>query len=382
MKQGGFAVIGVCLLGVWAAAARGQQSAPAASAPAGLKPHVRVVKGGTVDWTRGYVIASGMGRIARPGQANARPMAQRAAELDAARNALAIAAGIRVGPNGIADAVPNGRVAIRGVISQHKVIDVRWSPRANPTQCRLKLRVPLWGMRSVASVLVGNQKQVAAAAGPHLEIVAAGAAEEGEIIIDARGFRVSACLFPVLSEESGAILYDVTCLAGEAATSPARYAESELTFEGLQSLGPSPLFEDARLCGLPPAHSDPHDDARFDFETALCGAAGAWYAYVAEPPGAAPTQPAGSQPSASTAPAATQPSRRRIVVKAARAAGQDNTQIVLTKQDAERLRNTPDGAALLRAGKVVIVVDSAAAGIQGRAPVEADEWTPVLAVSR
>jgi hypothetical protein len=64
--------------------------------------------------------------------------------------------------------------------------------------------------------------------------------------------------------------------------------------------------------------------------------------------------------------------RRRTVVKATRSAGATKTQVVLTKEDAEKLRTSPEGASLLKNGQVIVVVDSAAAGIQGRGR-EADE---------
>jgi len=37
------------------------------------------------------------------------------------------------------------------------------------------------------------------------------------------------------------------------------------------------------------------------------------------------------------------------------------------------LRQTPEGASLLRSGRVVVVVDSAAAGIEGCGPAAEDE---------
>jgi len=53
----------------------------------------------------------------------------------------------------------------------------------------------------------------------------------------------------------------------------------------------------------------------------------------------------------------------------------DRTKIVLTKQDAEKLRNTAKGANLLRSGRVIVVVDSVAAGIEGRLDVGPEDRT-------
>src|SRR5262249_28298548 len=148
-------------------------------------------------------------------------LAQRAAELDAARNAAAVAAGLKIGPKGIADAVPNGRVKIDAVIKGQKVQDVRWLPKGNPTECRLKLRVPLWGVDSVASVCIPQIKQGIAQAGhgritlveSHVDV------SDDILIIDARGTRLSTCLFPVIADEQDRVLYDVSTVDEEAAKS-------------------------------------------------------------------------------------------------------------------------------------------------------------------
>jgi hypothetical protein len=67
-----------------------------------------------------------------------------------------------------------------------------------------------------------------------------------------------------------------------------------------------------------------------------------------------------------------------MVVKAVQAAGQNNNDLTLTEQDAAKLAGTPEGASLLRNGRVVIVVDSAAAGIQGKAPQADDDRLAAL----
>ena len=75
----------------------------------------------------------------------------------------------------------------------------------------------------------------------------------------------------------------------------------------------------------------------------------------------ATTQPASGP---TTQPKKTEPRqrrRRRVVVKAVGVSGEQKTQVVLTREDAEKLRRSPEGASLLRAGRVVVVVDSAAA---------------------
>ena len=58
--------------------------------------------------------------------------------------------------------------------------------------------------------------------------------------------------------------------------------------------------------------------------------------------------------------------KRRMVVRAAQATGQQKTEVVLTREDVDRIRRSPEGASALKNAHVVIVVDSAAAGTEGR----------------
>ena len=55
-----------------------------------------------------------------------------------------------------------------------------------------------------------------------------------------------------------------------------------------------------------------------------------------------------------------------MVVRAAGASGEEKTEVVLSREDVDRIRRSPEGANALRQAHVVIVVDSAAAGTEGR----------------
>jgi hypothetical protein len=54
-----------------------------------------------------------------------------------------------------------------------------------------------------------------------------------------------------------------------------------------------------------------------------------------------------------------------MVVRAAQATGEEKTEVVLTREDVDRIRRSPEGASALKNAHVVIVVDSAAAGTEG-----------------
>ncbi len=58
--------------------------------------------------------------------------------------------------------------------------------------------------------------------------------------------------------------------------------------------------------------------------------------------------------------------KRRMVVRAVAVAGGGKTEVVLTQEDVDRIRRSPEGASALRQAQVVIVVNSAAAGTEGR----------------
>ena len=327
--------------------------------PAGLKSCVQGVQGGHVDWTCGHVIAEGRGQA--PGRTDKdKFMARRAAEVVAARNALAIAAGLRIDDEGGFADIEDAEIQLQGIIRGHETISIDWRPQNQPPECIVKMKVPLWGLKSVASVIYANQQQKTLESRRQRLTLAPCRDDDSDevLVIDARGLGIRPCLFPVVSQADGAVLYDVCTVSGEACarvSPPVRYAESDLTHMALaaqRGLRPQPKgprdqgtegsrgrWQPLRLqlsCGTGVLQSLRDDDKRKKHATSR------------------PT----TKPSKTT--------RRRRVVKAVKAAGKNKTEIVLTKEDAEKLRKDPQGAALLRAGRVVVVVDSVAAGIEGR----------------
>ena len=66
--------------------------------------------------------------------------------------------------------------------------------------------------------------------------------------------------------------------------------------------------------------------------------------------------------------ATTRPRRksRRRVVRATRAIGKDKSVLVVAEKDALKLLKDPAAAGLARGGRVLVVVDAAAAGVEGR----------------
>ncbi len=336
------------------------QNAPPKTLPVfteGFRDHVEQLEGGRIDWANGYILADGVGR-AKGINAQQRAMAQRAAELVAARNALALAKGIRIDANGRVADVVNGTIHVQGVLKGYEFAGTQWQPTRR--QCRVTIRVPLWGAKGVASAFRSTGQEQAGRNLLGRITLTNDRADVSDfvLVLDARGRKLSPCLFPVVSDREGRVLYDIGTLPATWRAPPVRYVESELSFERLQSMIElnGPQF---RLAEYRPAASGPTSSVMA-------------------------SQPA-SQPGVETLTEVKRRAKRRMAVRVAETGGQQKTQLVLTKEDAERLRKSPDAAAAMRNAQVIVVVDAAAAGTEGRlwwspmdalAQVQCDEFRP------
>jgi len=311
----------------------------------GFRDHLEPAKGGRIDWANGHILAEGVGRATgRSDQEQL--MAQRAAEMIAARNALAMAKGIQIDSTGRVAGLRDGAVRIQGVIRGHKIVETRWLPNADPPQCKVTLRVPLWGVGGIASLFWPEQRaRLRRSMVPRVGLTREQAAvSDLVLVLDTRGHDASPCLFPEIVDTSGRVLYDVTTLSSATAARvpAARYVESSLAFERLQTMIQLEAPLQFMLVGFYPEQENTAKPA----------------------PKRGMTQPA-SRPAEHTRRRA----RRRMAVRVARIAGRQKTQLVLTREDAERLGNSPKAASAMRKAQVLIVVDAPAAGTEGRLPV-------------
>src|SRR5262249_44921318 len=127
---------------------------------AGFQAHVLNQKGGGIDWTAGEIIAEGIGKAR--GKTTADLLgAERAASFVAARNALAIAKGIRIDANGRVGNVRNGQISLEGVVKGQRVAEKTFDKTKSPIECHIKLRVPLWGVTGICTVYSDSQRRVA-----------------------------------------------------------------------------------------------------------------------------------------------------------------------------------------------------------------------------
>ncbi len=342
--------------------------------PAGYVPHVRPVAGGTVNWGEGEIVACGLGK----GRGRtARQMAERAATLEAARNALAISLGLKVDAGGTFANLRDGEVRLRGVVRGHKVESLEWFEDKTPLECIVKLRVPIWGAKGVASIVYADRHR--RAWGPRIARLPLSAdrveIEEAFIVIDARGLAVEPCLFPTVVSDQEGLLYDVATVEG----GPERhgplvwYVETERSFEELRrivDMGVSVIngWDECEVISAPMQFGESRSSAA-DLRILRDGVGmeGTALAFMLQGQPKTRGGRAASQPASQPASRPADRKRQRIlVVKAVKSLGADDTKIVVTREDAERMQKSAEGSSLLRSGRVIVVVDSVAAGVQGR----------------
>lgn len=335
--------------------------------PTGFTPHIRPTTNGEVDWARGYVQARGYGK-AKGRTPRDKQMATRAAELVAARNALAITLGLKVDDKGQLSGIRNGQVRLEGVVKGHKTYLVQWQPNENPPRCKVKIRVPIWGIKGASSVIYEQQRGAALRRGGRVALVNQQMnVDEVYLVIDARGSGIEPCLFPVVTDNTGRVIYDISTIrVGPAQMpSPVQYVETRMTIDQLEAWADLGFDESMVANGAELIETGSEVFAREMFGN---GFGNRLALPMLGPEQSGGKKPAASQPSTqpSTRPAEGGKRRRKRVVKAVKMPAKGETKIVLTKEDAEKLRTTPEGASLLRSGRVIVVVDSVAAGIQGR----------------
>jgi hypothetical protein len=319
----------------------------------GFIDHVVDAPAGRIDWANGYLLADGIG-FGEGVDKQQEFLAERAATVVAARNALLLAEGIRVDAHGTVGDLGEGLVRVEGIIKGHKIVASLWEPDVRPPRCRVVLRVPLWGIKSVASIFAESQRAKLQRGGIPRRRLPVGEADVSDfvLILDARGGKVTPCLFPVLLDSEGRTVYDLTTIAPGLVKRkpPARYVRTRLSFEQLQTVG---LFDESSP--VPWSRMGSRGQALFA-------------AYRQSGPGAlgVPVNRPSSQPSSQpTAGKARRRARRRMVLKATPGSGSQETQLILVQEDLARLRRSPEGLSALRKAQVLIVVDAPAAGTEG-----------------
>lgn len=165
------------------------------------RPYVEVRPEGQIDWTRGEILAQGVGKVRGSG-AQAVAMGHRAAQLLAARNAILLVSGIRVNPDGRFLDVRKARISVEGVLRDFEESALQYDPVGRTVT--VTLRAPLYGAYGVVRMSglrrAASKKFLSWGEGELREKPAAVPADL--IVIDARRTRFVPVLFPRVETET------------------------------------------------------------------------------------------------------------------------------------------------------------------------------------
>lgn len=171
---------------------------------------------GEINWSAGYIEAVGIGAPADKsiGKASARPMALRAARVDAYRNLLEITKGVRVDS---ATTVKDFTVAsdvintqVDGLVKGAVVIDQQYMSDGT---VEVRLRMPLFGNLSQVIIPASIEKRKdlkppdVPAAPPAVAAPAAPAVTYTGLVIDARGIQARPAMSPRILDEDNKEVY-------------------------------------------------------------------------------------------------------------------------------------------------------------------------------
>jgi hypothetical protein len=169
---------------------------------------------GAVNWSAGYIEALGIGAPADKsiGKANARPMALRAAKIDAYRNLLEITKGVRVdSTTTIKDFTVESDVIntqVDGLVKGAVIVDQQYMSDGT---VEVRIRMPLYGNLSQVIIPASIEKRKdlrppaapvspePAAAGPPMTYTG--------LVVDARGIAARPAMSPRVFDEDGKEVY-------------------------------------------------------------------------------------------------------------------------------------------------------------------------------
>ncbi len=274
---------------------------------------------GKINWTTGWIQATGLGAppaTAGPGQARA--MAERAAYAVAVRNLLELVKGVRV----------DSATLVENYIVTNDVIKTQVQGFVRGAQIAKKevqadggvevtVKIPLWGTDSLITPFLSEKSVVSQNLPPE--------SETGEgftgLVIDARGLGVKPACFPVVLDEKGDVVYGPEII-DRAAAEQNGMAQYQTLPKGANL---SSLFGEG--------------------------------AYVVRPVQMSPVPREG---------------RRPLKIKGADKAGVLKANILISSDDAKKIREDAQMGGALRRSKVVIVTDPLIGGMEGRVPPTMD----------
>jgi len=177
--------------------------------PSPLRSYVEATDRGDIDWTNGEILARGVGKVTGSGP-QAMGMGRRAGRLAAARNAVLLAAGLRIDPSGRRFDIANGKISVEGVLRDFEETESRYDPGSRTVI--VTLRVPLYGINGLVDktgvVVSQREAKWSWSHGEGAEKPARACTDS--IIVDARGTDFKPLMFPVLQTERGERIFDAS----------------------------------------------------------------------------------------------------------------------------------------------------------------------------
>lgn len=283
-----------------------------------LKDAVEPMAGGLVNWSTGWVKATGLG--APPpnmGPGQARAMAQRAAYTVAMRNLLEVVKGVRVDSQSLVEnfIVTNDviKTQVSGFIRGAQVDKTDSQPDGG---VEVTVKVPLYGVDSLITPFL-DEKGVRPRELPPERPDQEGATG---LVVDARGLGVKPACLPTILDEEGTVLYG-----------PGDADRSFVQQGGMAQYKTAPKEADL---------------------SSLLGAG----AVIIRPVQVSPAPP--------------REGRRPLKIKGTGRSGVLKANVMISSEDAKKIRDSPGMAAALRRSRVVIVTDPLIGGMEGRAPAQ------------
>jgi len=302
---------GLVVVLVWLAGSAG--SAVAQQTPA--KDLVERIGGGEINWTTGWIKAKGIGLP--PANATgdrARTLAERAGFVVALRNLLEVVSGVRVDAEATADRYLRKSEVIRTRVSGYvRGAQIVTSVEQPDKSVEVTVRMPLWGSDSLTAAML-TDKPVAGQAG--LPDAGDEQAYTG-LVIDARGLGVKPACFPLVLDQDGQPVY-----------------------------GPQTVIRGAV-----------EQDGMVEYK--VLSAKTDLSSRVEERASAAAHEPGKVGP---------REGKRPLKIKGLAKTGTLQANIMVSAEDARKLREDRRIGRALRGGKVVIVTDPLIGGMEGKGP--------------
>jgi len=304
--------------------------------PPSFSPYVQRYEGGWIDWSEGAIYGIGRGDLQR--HSGSRPMTRRAAKVIALKSILRIAAGIHVDDRRTLQDLSTGSAVIEleGLI-HFTVHREGWVQDVARPYFESVLRAPMTGISGLTGRLIDALGEEAPTARDAPSAPGGPLPDDDApwIVLDARPAgrtaSVSPALFPKIVSESGRVVYDRP-----------QVDEKALVARGM-----------ARYVTL----AGPTDDLLSQRSRVARLVARLW---------STPEAAAGEKGA---------PKKRRhyIVTDVAAVQGLARTNLVISEQDADRLRAEDAASRILKRCRVIVIVSSPAGGVEGRRSVSPPE---------